>query len=163
MLAAALLLPRVTIAAFVIHGISVTIGRFLGATLPARPMVFASAIAFLISAGWSWHDAADDETISPAPEPRFALPTVVSPLALALGAGIFPHRRLPQQVLHLSAGVLLAMFGLWMLFDSALGLRSVAIAVTVAVALAVLSAATAQTLPWRRIEASTAGRSLEAV
>lgn len=192
-------LSGVTIAAFGVHGISVTIGHFLGATLPARPMAFASAIAFLLFAVWAWREGAgDDETVATAPEPRFALLTVVSSFtlaemsdkttlatvtlasdhdwagvwigstlgmvladALAIGAGMLLHRRLPRRLLHALAGVLLLLFGLWMLFDSALGWRSVAIAVTAAVALAAVPAATAQTLRRRRTEASLARRSPE--
>ncbi len=39
---------RVALAAFGAHGTSVTVGHFLGATPPARPMAFASAIAFRV-------------------------------------------------------------------------------------------------------------------
>jgi putative Ca2+/H+ antiporter (TMEM165/GDT1 family) len=194
-------LPGVALAAFLVHGVSVTIGHFLGASLPARPMAFASAIAFLIFAAWAWREgAADHAAVSSTPEPRFALLTVVSSFALAemsdkttlatvtlasdhdwagvwigstlgmvladalaIGAGMLLHRRLPQQLLHLLASVLFLMFGLWMLFDSALGWRSVAIAVIAVVALAVVTAATAQTLRRRRTGASFAGRSPETV
>ncbi|CDO85988.1 hypothetical protein AWC29_13655 [Mycobacterium triplex] len=193
-------LPGVTIAAFLVHGVSVTIGHLLGTTLPARPMAFASAIAFLIFAGWAWREGVADEDVSNAPQPRFVLLTVVSSFALAemsdkttlatvtlasdhdwagvwigstlgmvladalaIGAGMLLHRRLPQQLLHVLASMLFLEFGLWMLFDGALGWRSVAIATTVAVALAAVSAATAQTLRRRRTEASFAGRSPETV
>ncbi|MCV7410506.1 hypothetical protein AWC05_01545 [Mycobacterium florentinum] len=194
-------LPGVTIAAFGAHGVSVTIGHFLGAALPARPLAFASAIAFLIFAGWAWREGtADEEEVANAPEPRFALLTVVASFALAelsdkttlatvtlasdhdwvgvwigstlgmviadalaIGAGMLLHRRLPQRLLHMVAGVLFGIFGLWMLFDNALGWRSAAIAVVVAVALAAVSAAAAQTLRRRRTEASLAGRSPETV
>ncbi len=61
------------------------------------------------------------------------------------------------------ASLLFLMFGLWMLFDSALGWRSVAIAVIAVVALAVVTAAAAQTLRRRRTGASFAGRSPETV
>ncbi|CQD02379.1 transmembrane protein [Mycobacterium lentiflavum] len=83
--------------------------------------------------------------------------------ALAIGAGMLLHRRLPQQLLHIVAGMLILEFGLWMLFDGALGWRSVAIAATVAVALAAVSGAVAQTLRRRRIEGSYAERSPETV
>ncbi|WAC91735.1 TMEM165/GDT1 family protein [Mycobacterium sp. Aquia_213] len=193
-------LPGVTIAAFAVHGLSVTIGHFLGAALPARPMAFASAIAFLIFAGLAWREGSADVEVSNAPEPRFALLTVVSSFALAeisdkttlatvtlasdhdwagvwigstlgmvladalaLGAGMLLHRRLPQQLLHMVAGVLFGIFGLWMLFENALGWRPVAIAASVAMALAALSAATAQTLRRRHTEASIARRSPETV
>ncbi len=195
-------LPGVTIASFLVHGVSVTIGHYLGATLPARPMAFASAIAFLIFAAWAWREgaAADDKAVSTAPEPRFALLTVVSSFALAemsdkttlatvtlasdhdwagvwigstlgmvladglaIGVGRLLHRRLPQQLLHVLAGVLFLMFGLWMLFDSALGWPPVAIAVTAVVALAAVTTAVAQTLRRRHTGASLAGRSPESV
>jgi putative Ca2+/H+ antiporter (TMEM165/GDT1 family) len=78
---------------------------------------------------------------------------------LAIAVGALLHRRLPQQLLHTMAGLLFLMFGLRMLFDTALGLRSVAIAATVAVALAAATVATAQTLRRRRKAAAPAGRS----
>ena len=74
---------------------------------------------------------------------------------LAIGVGRLLHRRLPEHLLHVLAGLLFLMFGLWMLFDSALGWRSVAIAVTVAVAVVAATVAAAQTLRRRRPEAST--------
>ncbi len=194
-------LPGVALAAFLVHGVSVTIGHFLGASLPARPMAFASAIAFLIFAAWAWREGvADDEAVASTPEPRFTLLTVVSSFALAemsdkttlatvtlasdhdwagvwigstlgmvladalaIGAGMLLHRRLPQHLLHVLASVLFLMFGLWMLFDSALGWRPVAIAVLAMVALAAITAATAQTLRRRRTGAFLAGRSPETV
>jgi len=186
----------VALAAFTVHGVSVTIGHFLGATLPARPMAFASAIAFLVFAVWAWREgAAADETVSTTHEPRFALLTVVSSFALAemsdkttlatvtlasghdwtgvwigttlgmvladgvaIGVGTLLHQRLSEKLLHVSASLLFVMFGLWMLFDSALGWRLVAIAVTVAVAAAAATAAVAQTLRRRRTVASLAAR-----
>jgi Ca2+/H+ antiporter, TMEM165/GDT1 family len=193
-------LPGVTVAAFAVHGVSVTVGHFLGATLPARPMAFASAIAFLIFAAWAWREGADDDAVSTEPEPRFALLTVVSSFALAelsdkttlatvtlagdhdwagvwigstlgmvladalaIGVGVLLHRRLPQRLLHAVAGVLFLLFGLWMLFDGALGWRSVAVAVTAAVAVAAVSAGTTQTLRRRNSDASFARRSPETV
>lgn len=193
-------LPGVAIAALGVHGVSVTIGHFLGAALPARPMAFASAIAFLIFAGWAWRESAADDEVSNAPEPRVALLTVVSSFALAelsdkttlatvtlagdhdwagvwvgstvgmiladalaIGAGMVLHRRLPQQLLHTLSGVLFGIFGLWMLFDNALGWRSVAVAATVAVAVATVSSAAAQTLRRRKTAALFAGRSPETV
>ncbi|HWS91775.1 MAG TPA: TMEM165/GDT1 family protein [Mycobacterium sp.] len=187
-------LAAVAIAAFAAHGVSVTVGHFLGATLPARPMAFASAIAFLVFAVWVWREGgAREETVLTGQEPRFALLTVMSSFALAemsdktslatvtlasehdwtgvwigttlgmvladglaIGVGILLHQRLPEQLLHVLAGLLFLMFGLWMLFDSALGLRSLAIAVTVAVALAAATVAAAQTLRRRRKQASVA-------
>lgn len=190
-------LTGVAIAACLVHGVTVGIGHFLGTTLPARPMAFASAIAFLIFALWAWREGtAGGETVSTKGESRFALLTVVSSFVLAelsdktslatvslasdhdwtgvwvgstlgmvladglaIAAGTLLHRRLPQQLLHAMAGLLFLMFGLWMLFDTALGLRPVAIAVTVAVVLVAATVAAAQTLRRRRKEAAPAGGS----
>jgi putative Ca2+/H+ antiporter (TMEM165/GDT1 family) len=79
--------------------------------------------------------------------------------ALAIGVGTLLHRRLPQKLLHAAASLLFLVFGLWMLFDNALGLRSVAIALTVAVALTAATVAAAQTRRRRRNEAELPGRS----
>jgi putative Ca2+/H+ antiporter (TMEM165/GDT1 family) len=78
-------LSGVAIAACTVHAFSVAVGHFLGATLPARPMAFASAFAFLIFALWTWRESASsgDENVSPVREPRFALLTVVSSFVLA--------------------------------------------------------------------------------
>jgi len=189
-------LPGVAIAAFLAHGISVTIGHFLGAALPARPMAFASAIAFLIFAAWAWRESATaDETVPSTHEHRFALLSVVSSFSLAemsdkttlatvtlasghdwagvwlgstlgmvladglaIGVGVLLHQRLPARLLHVLASVLFLMFGLWMLFDGALGWRSVAIAVTAVVALAAATFA-AQRMRRRRADVPIAGRS----
>jgi Ca2+/H+ antiporter, TMEM165/GDT1 family len=194
-------LTGVGIAAFMVHGVSVTIGHFLGTTLPARPMAFASAIAFLIFAVWAWREGATkDEPVSTTDQPRFALLAVISSFVLAemsdkttlatltlasdhnwagvwigstlgmiladglaIGAGVLLNQRIPRQLLHVLASLLFLMFGLWMLFDSALGLRSVAIAVSVGVALSAATMATAQTLWRRRTEASITMRSPDIV
>ncbi len=189
-------LTGVTIAAFTVHGISVTIGHFLGTTLPARPMAFASAIAFLAFAVWAWREGGGDQTVKADKEPRFALLTVISSFALAeasdktslatvtlasdhdwtgvwvgstlgmvladalaIAAGLLLHKRLPERLLQASASLLFLIFGLWMLFDSALGLTTVAIAVTGAVAVAAATVAAARALQRRRKEVSIAGRS----
>lgn len=60
---------------------------------------------------------------------------------LAIGAGLLLHRRLPERLLQVLTGLLFLLFGLWLLFDDALGLRSVAIAVTAAVVLAAATTA----------------------
>ncbi|OBG23449.1 TMEM165/GDT1 family protein [Mycobacterium sp. 852002-51057_SCH5723018] len=189
-------LSGVAIAAFLVHGVSVSVGHFLGTTLPARPMAFASAAAFLVFAVWAWREGtADEETVATDREPRFALLTVVSSFVLAemsdktslatvtlasnhdwtgvwigstlgmvladglaIGAGTLLHQRLPAKLLHTLASLLFLIFGLWMLFDTALGLRSVAVAVTAAVALTAAITAAAQTLRRRRKEAAIAGR-----
>lgn len=62
-------------------------------------------------------------------------------VAIALGALL--HKRLPEHFLHGMASVLFLLFGLWLLFDSALGLRWVAVALTGSVAAAALLAAVA--------------------
>lgn len=189
-------LTGVAVAACLVHGVTVSIGHFLGTTLPSRPMAFASAIAFLIFAVWAWREGGNgDETVPTDQEPRFALVTIVSTFVLAelsdktslatvtlasdhdwtgvwigstlgmvladglaIGAGTLLHRRLPQRLLHTLASLLFLIFGLWMLCDSALGLRSLAIAVTVTVVLAAAATAAAQTRRRRRQEAATAGR-----
>lgn len=77
-------LTGVAFAAFAVHGVSVTIGHFLGATLPSRPMAFASAIAFFIFAAWAWREgAATGERSESSGEPRFAILTVVASFVLA--------------------------------------------------------------------------------
>jgi putative Ca2+/H+ antiporter (TMEM165/GDT1 family) len=191
-------LPGVALAAFMVHGISVAIGHFLGATLPTRPMAFVSAIAFLIFAVWAWREGTAEDDVSTTHESRFALLTVVSSFVLAemsdktslatltlasdhdwagvwigstlgmvladglaIGVGTWLHQRLPGQLLHVLASLLFLMFGLWILFDSALGWRSVAISVATAVALAAAIVAVihrAQTLRRRRSRVATAGR-----
>ena len=194
-------LTGVTIAAFAVHGIAVTIGHYLGATLPARPLAFASAVAFLAFAVWAWREGgAGDQTVKPGKEPRFALLTVILSFALAeasdktslatvtlasdhdwtgvwigstlgmvladalaIAAGILLHKRLPEKLLHALASLLFLVFGLWMLFDSALGMPTVAIAVTVAVALTAATVSAAQTLRRRRKKVSIAGRSPDVV
>jgi hypothetical protein len=79
--------------------------------------------------------------------------------ALAIGVGILLNQRLPERLPHVLASLLFLMFGLWMLFDGALGWRSVAIAAIAAVALAAATIATAQSLRRRRTEAPIGGRS----
>jgi Ca2+/H+ antiporter, TMEM165/GDT1 family len=195
-------LTGVGIAAFGAHGVSVSIGHFLGATLPARPLAFGSAIAFLLFAVWAWREGtAKDQTVPTADEPRFALLAVISSFvlaemsdkttlatlalasdhdwrgvwigstlgmvmadALAIGVGALLNRRLPQHLLHVLASLLFLIFGLWMLFDRALGLRPLAIAVCTIVVLAAATTAAAQTLRRRRrTEAPVTGRSPDVV
>jgi hypothetical protein len=60
-------------------------------------------------------------------------------VAIAVGAVL--HRRLPEHFLHGLASVLFLLFGLWVLFDGALGLRWVALGAATAVAVAATSAA----------------------
>ena len=159
-------LTGVAIAACTVHGISVSVGHFLGTTLPTRPMAFASAAAFLAFAVWAWREGGADDNVSAAHESRFALLTVVSSFmlaemsdkttlatltlasdhdwagvwigstlgmvladGLAIGIGTWLHQRLPARVLHVLASLLFLVFGLWMLFDSALRWQPVAITV----------------------------------
>ena len=78
-------LTGVGIASFMVHGLSVTIGHFLGLTLPARPIAFAAAVAFLAFAVWTWREgrsgAGDDEV--KIAEPRHVLLAVISSFVLA--------------------------------------------------------------------------------
>jgi hypothetical protein len=72
---------------------------------------------------------------------------------MAIAAGRLLHRRLPEKLLHVAAGLLFLTFGLWMLFDSALGWRWVAVAATIFVALSAAAFAVAQTRRGRRTTA----------
>ncbi len=165
----------VGIASFLVHGLSVTIGHFLGLTLPERPIAFAAAIAFLLFAVWTWRDGrrGDDAEVRPVTEPRHVLLAVISSFVLAelgdktmlatvtlasdhnwagvwigatagmvladgvaIAVGAVMHKRLPEHFLHVLASVLFLLFGLWLLFDGALGWRWVALAVTGSVAVA---------------------------
>lgn len=171
-------LSGVGIASFLVHGLSVTIGHFLGLTLPERPIAFAAAIAFLLFAVWTWRErrTSDDADVKVA-EPRHVLLAVISSFVLAelgdktmlatvalasdhnwagvwigatagmvladgvaIAVGALLHKRLPERFLHRMASVLFLLFGLWLLFDSALGLRWIAIAVTGAVAVTAVAA-----------------------
>lgn len=69
----------------------------------------------------------------------------------AIAVGRLMHKRLPERFVHGLASVLFLLFGLWLLFDSALGLRWVAVTVVGSVtALAVVT--------WLlRISTATAG------
>lgn len=172
-------LSGVGIAAFLVHGVSVTIGHFLGLSLPERPIAFAAAIAFLGFAVWTWREGTSDEDAraKTAAEPRYVLLAVVSSFVLAelgdktmlatvalasdhqwagvwigatvgmvladgvaIAVGRLMHRRLPERFLHMLASVLFLLFGLWMLFEGALGWRMTAIVVTGATAAAVVAA-----------------------
>jgi Ca2+/H+ antiporter, TMEM165/GDT1 family len=170
-------LSGVGIASFLVHGLSVTIGHFLGLTLPQRPIAFAAAVVFLLFAVWTWRDGGDDDDgVRTVVEPRHVLLAVISSFVLAelgdktmlatvalasdhnwagvwigatagmvladgvaIAAGALLHKRLPERVLHRMAAVMFLLFGLWMLFDGALGWRWPAIASTASVAAAALS------------------------
>ena len=170
-------LTGVGIAAFLVHGVSVTVGHFLGLTLPEKPIAFAAAFAFLCFAAWTWRevvkgdgDTDEDGEIKTAAKPWFVVLAVMSSFVLAelgdktmlatvalasdnnwagvwLGATVGMvladgvaiaaahalHRKLPERLLHGMAALLFLLFGLWILFDSALDLRLVAIITTGAV------------------------------
>ena len=180
-------LSGVVIAAFLVHGLSVAIGHFLGLTLPQRPMAFAAAIAFLLFAVWTWRGSRRHDDATPVAEPRHVLLAVISSLVLAelgdktmiatvalasdhnwagvwigatggmmladglaIAVGAMLHRRLPEHFLHVLASVLFLLFGLWLLFDSALGLRWLAATVTGTVAAAVVIAAAIRFVRTRR-------------
>ena len=78
-------LSGVGIASFLVHGLSVTIGHFLGLTLPERPIAFAAAVVFLLFALWTWRDGRvnGEEGVRPVAEPRHVLLAVISSFVLA--------------------------------------------------------------------------------
>jgi putative Ca2+/H+ antiporter (TMEM165/GDT1 family) len=187
-------LSGVAIAAFLVHGLSVTIGHFVGLTLPQRPIAFAAAIAFLLFAAWTWRDsrkADDDEDVQVA-EPRYVIFAVISSFVLAelgdktmlatvalasdhnwagvwigatvgmvmadgvaIAVGALLHKRLPERFLHSLASVLFLLFGLWLLFDNALGWPWVAVATTTLVAVTGLAAVVAGFVKRRRAHADS--------
>lgn len=190
-------LSGVGIAAFLVHGLSVTIGHFLGLTLPARPIAFAAAIAFLLFAAWTWYESRkserDDGEVKTAAEPRYVIFAVMSSFVLAelgdktmlatvalasdnnwagvwIGAtigmvladgvaiivGRLLHKRLPERFLHNMAAVLFLLFGLWLLFDNALGWPRVAMASTALVAIGSLAAASVGLVRHRRASSEKA-------
>jgi putative Ca2+/H+ antiporter (TMEM165/GDT1 family) len=55
---------------------------------------------------------------------------------VAIAVGALLHKRLPEAFMHGMASVLFLLFGLWLLFDGALGLRRVALGVTAIAAVA---------------------------
>jgi Ca2+/H+ antiporter, TMEM165/GDT1 family len=173
-------LSGIGIASFMVHGLSVTIGHFLGLTLPERPIAFAAAIAFLLFAVWTWRDSRrnHDDDVPSVVEPRHVLLAVISSFVLAelgdktmlatvtlasdhnwagvwigatagmvladgvaIAVGALLHKRLPEHFLHGLASVLFLLFGLWLLFDGALGLRWVAVAVVGSIAAVAVTAA----------------------
>jgi Ca2+/H+ antiporter, TMEM165/GDT1 family len=173
-------LSGVAIAAFLVKGLSVTVGHFLGLTLPERPIAYVAAVAFFLFAISAWRERRDDGAAPAAPEHRFVLLSVISSFVLAelgdktmlatvalasnlnwagvwigatlamvladglgIAAGVLLHRRLPQRVLHELASLLFFLFGLWLLFDGALGWRLVAVVATASAAVVAGGAAIA--------------------
>jgi putative Ca2+/H+ antiporter (TMEM165/GDT1 family) len=183
-------LSGVGIAAMLVHGLSVTIGHFLGLTLPERAIAFTAAGAFLLFAVWTWRERRSDDDDVRVAEPRFVIPAIISSFVLAelgdktmlatvalasdrdpwgvwIGAtigmvladgvaiivGAMLHKKLPEGLLHGLASVLFLLVGLWMLFDTALGWRAVALAVTGGAALCIAAVAAVR---WRRARRSPA-------
>jgi hypothetical protein len=60
---------------------------------------------------------------------------------VAIAVGALLHKRLPEHFLHGMASVLFLLFGLWLLFDGALGLRWVALGATGSAAAVAVTAA----------------------
>ena len=181
-------LTGVGIAAFLVHGVSVTVGHFLGLTLPERPIAFAAAVAFFGFAVWTWREGGTEEDgVTTVPEPRFVLLAVISSFVLAelgdktmlatvalasdnnwagvwigatvgmvladgvaIAAGRLLHKRLPERSLHVLASLLFLLFGLWILFNGALGLPMVALVVTGTVAVVALVVAIVRLVRHRR-------------
>lgn len=189
-------LSGVGIAAFLVHGVSVTIGHFLGLSLPARPIAFAAAIAFLLFAAWTWYESRKGEDgeqdVKTVAEPRYVIFAVMSSFILAelgdktmlatvalaadnnwagvwIGAtvgmvladgvaiivGRLLHRRLPERFLHNMAAFLFLVFGLWLLFDNALGWPTVAVGATTLVALSAIAALVVGAVRRRRARRDT--------
>jgi putative Ca2+/H+ antiporter (TMEM165/GDT1 family) len=118
---------RVAIASFLVHGLSVTIGHFVGLTLPGRPIAFAAAIAFLLFAAWTWRDGRGDGD-------EVGDKTMLATVALASDhnwAGVWIGATVGMVL------VLFLLFGLWLLFDNALGWPWVAVVSTAGVGCAV--------------------------
>jgi putative Ca2+/H+ antiporter (TMEM165/GDT1 family) len=188
-------LSGVGIASFMVHGLSVTIGHFLGLSLPQRPIAFAAAIAFLLFAVWTWREGrkgGDGGGEIKVAEPRHVLLAVVSSFVLAelgdktmlatvalasdhnwagvwvgatagmmladgvaIAAGAVLHKRLPERFLHGLASVLFALFGIWILLDTAIGVRWIALWATGCLAVAAATRAVV-TLARSRREHSSA-------
>jgi putative Ca2+/H+ antiporter (TMEM165/GDT1 family) len=186
-------LSGVAVAAFLVHGLAVTIGHFVGLSLPERPIAFAAAVSFFVFAIWTWRERRDRGEAPAAPEYRFALLAVVSSYVLAelgdktmlatvalasahnwagvwigatlamvladglaIAAGALLHRRLPQRLLHELASVLFVLFGLWLLFDTALDWRWVAVVATAATAVSAAVVAATRVVRARGAERKTA-------
>jgi Ca2+/H+ antiporter, TMEM165/GDT1 family len=190
-----LVLCGAAVAAAIVHGLSVTIGHFLGLTLPHRPVTFAAAVVFLAFSAWSWRQSRDGgSAVATGSQPRFALLAIISSYmlaelgdmtmlasvtlaakhnwigvwvgataamvaanGLAIAMAALLHKRLPIRLLHGLAGVLFLVFGLWLLFDGALGWRQVAIAVTASIGGGAVLAAVIADVSRRRRQHASAG------
>jgi predicted MFS family arabinose efflux permease len=69
---------------------------------------------------------------------------------VAIVVGRLLHRRLPERFLHGVAALLFLLFGLWMLFDNALGWPTVAVASTAGVAAVAVITAVVRYMKSRR-------------
>jgi Ca2+/H+ antiporter, TMEM165/GDT1 family len=78
-----LVLSGAALAAFMVHGLSVTIGHFLGLTLPQRPLAFVAATVFLAFAIWAWRGSGDSSVTTAGAAPGFVLPAIISSYLLA--------------------------------------------------------------------------------
>jgi hypothetical protein len=76
-------------------------------------------------------------------------------LAIAIGALL--HRRLPERLLHSVASVLFLLFGLWLLFDAALGWTTAAVVVTSTTAALTLGVAAVVAVRHRRAASEVTG------
>lgn len=137
----------VGITAFLVHGLSVTVGHFPGLPLPDNPFAFAAAIAFVLSASVGLADVTVLAGVAMAGDHSRAGVWIGAAVGMvlvggvAVAAGAALPTRLPERSLHILAGVLFLLVGLWMLFNGVPGGRSVAVAVTVLVALAAVGTA----------------------
>ena len=75
---------------------------------------------------------------------------------VAIIVGRLLHRRLPGRLLHVMASVLFLLYGLWLLFDNALGWRWVAVAATTTVAVSDIAAAVVAFVRSRRVHGDEA-------
>jgi putative Ca2+/H+ antiporter (TMEM165/GDT1 family) len=85
---------------------------------------------------------------------------------VAIAVGAMLHRRLPAGFLHSVASLLFLMFGLWMLFDAALGWRVVALAATgtvVAAAVTVTAVRLVRRRGGQQVDATSRDSSSESV
>jgi putative Ca2+/H+ antiporter (TMEM165/GDT1 family) len=74
---------------------------------------------------------------------------------VAIIVGAMLNKRLPEGFLHAMASVLFLLFGLWMLFDAALGWRVVALAATGGVAALILLVAVVRSVRAKRVDAGS--------
>jgi Ca2+/H+ antiporter, TMEM165/GDT1 family len=74
----------IAVASFTVHGLAVTIGHYVGLTLPQRPIAFAAGVAFVGFAAWTWRESRDaGSPVETVQRPHFALLAVISSYLLA--------------------------------------------------------------------------------